>query len=57
MQELLDTIESLRETPPPRDFTTEKITGWLEAVKAASDEKAIHLLIERIDEKKRQISA
>lgn len=49
MQELQDEIEALRETPAPRDFTVEQITAWLEALKAAADEKAIHLLIERID--------
>ena len=51
MQGLLDEISSLKETPPPQDFTTNQITAWLEALKAAADEKAIHLLIERIDVK------
>lgn len=49
MQELQDEIDALRETPPPHDFTVDQITAWLDALKAASDEKAIHLLIERID--------
>ncbi|MCL2696338.1 MAG: recombinase family protein, partial [Clostridiales bacterium] len=45
-------IEALRDTPPPKDYTVEQITTWLEALRMASDEKAIHLLIERIDIKK-----
>ena len=48
MEELQNEIGALRETPPPRDFTTEQITAWLEALKAVADDKAIHLLIERI---------
>lgn len=51
MQAIKDEIEALRDTPPPRDFTTEQITAWLEALKAAPDEKAIHLLIQRIEVK------
>ena len=51
MQELQDEIDALQETTPPRDFTTNQITTWLEALKAAADEKAIQLLIERIDVK------
>jgi len=49
MEELLSEIEALRETPPPRDFTTEQITAWLEALKTVADDKAMRLLIERID--------
>lgn len=49
MQELQEEIEALQETPPPHDFTVDQITAWLEALKAAADEKAIHLLIKRID--------
>lgn len=49
LQSLQDDIDALRETPPPHDFTVEQITAWLETLKAAKDENAIHLLIERID--------
>lgn len=49
MQALKDEMEALQVTPPPHDFTVDQITAWLEALKAAPDEKAIHLLIERID--------
>ena len=46
---LQNEMDALRETPPPKDFTTEQITAWLGALRATSDEKATHLLIERID--------
>lgn len=49
MQSLKDEMEALREAKPPLDYTTDQITAWLEALKTASDENAIHLLIERID--------
>lgn len=49
MQTLKNEITALQETPPPPDFTVDQIKVWLEAIKAAPDEKAIHLLIERID--------
>lgn len=49
MKTLKDEMQALSETPMPQDFTTAQITAWLEALKAAADEKAIHLLIERID--------
>ena len=51
MKALKDEMEALRETTPPQDFTTEQITAWLELLKADPDDKAIHLLIERIDVK------
>ena len=51
MKALKDEMEALRETTPPQDFTTEQITAWLELLKADPDDRAIHLLIERIDVK------
>lgn len=42
-------IEALKEAPIPQDFTAQQIMGWLESLRNASDEKAIHLLIDRID--------
>ena len=33
----------------PKDYTTEQIEAWLSSLRAAADEKAIHLLVERID--------
>ena len=54
MKALKDEMTALSETPVPQDFTTNQITSWLKAIKAAPDEKAVHLLIERIDVKKDQ---
>lgn len=42
-------IESLKQTEPPKDFTVDHIHAWLNSLKNTPDEKAIHLLIERID--------
>ncbi|MCL2344030.1 MAG: zinc ribbon domain-containing protein [Firmicutes bacterium] len=53
MQELQDEMDALRETTPPKDVTTDQITAWLEALKAAAAEKAFHLLVERIDVKEK----
>ncbi len=49
MQRLLDEMAGLRDAQPPKDYTTDQIYTWLEALKNAADDKAIHLLIERID--------
>ena len=51
METLKSEIESLKCRKPPKDFTFDCVSGWLEALKANPDEKAIHLLIERIDVK------
>lgn len=49
MQVLKDEIASLEATEPPKDFSPDMIQSWLEHIKAAPDEKAIHLLVDRID--------
>ena len=49
MQVIKAEIAHLQQTTPPTDFTVEQIKAWLEALKASADEKAVHLLIERID--------
>lgn len=49
MQNIKAEIAQLQEVTPPADFTVEQIKAWLEALKASADEKAVHLLIERID--------
>lgn len=49
MKALKEEMQALQETLPPHDFTVDQITAWLEALKAAPDEKAIHLLIEKIN--------
>lgn len=51
MEALKSEIESLKCRKPPKDFTFDCVSQWLEALKANPDEKAIHLLIERIDVK------
>lgn len=49
MQTIKAEIAQLQETTPPTDFTVDQIKAWLKALKASADEKAVHLLIERID--------
>lgn len=49
MQTIKEEIAQLQETTPPTDFTVDQIKAWLEVLKASADEKAIHLLIERIE--------
>ncbi len=49
MRDIKAEIETLKTTEPPKDFTTEQVHAWLESLRAAPDDKAIHLLIERID--------
>ena len=49
MQELKSEMEALGQTTPPPDYTVDHITGWLTALESAPDDKAVHLLIERID--------
>lgn len=49
MQTIKAEIVQLQETTPPTDFTVGQIKAWLEVLKASADEKAVHLLIERIE--------
>lgn len=49
MNALKSEIECLKNTEPPKDYTVEQITAWLETLKESKDMKAIHLLVERID--------
>lgn len=51
MKKIKEEISALQEVTPPKDFTVPQIKEWLDALKAASDEQAVHLLIERIDVK------
>lgn len=55
MEALKSQIATLENTEPPKDFTVEQIRAWLEAIKAAPDEKAVHLLVERIDIKSKTV--
>lgn len=54
MQDIKAEIEMLEATEPPQDFTVDTIKAWLEALKACPDEKAVHLLVERIEVKKNE---
>lgn len=49
IKELDGQIKALKEAEPPKDYTVPQIKAWLQSLKKAPDEKAIHLLIERID--------
>ena len=49
MSELKAEIETLKSTKPPEDYTVDFIQQWLNSLKNSADEKAIRLLIERID--------
>lgn len=49
MQVLKAEMDALAQTTPPPDYTSDQIKTWLKSIKAAPDEKAIHMLIERID--------
>lgn len=55
MEALKSQIATLENTEPPKDFTVEQIRAWLEAIKVAPDEKAVHLLVERIDIKSKTV--
>lgn len=52
MQKIKAEIDCLQHTEPPKDYTTETIKNWLEALKNSPDEDAVHLLIKRIDTEK-----
>ena len=49
MQDLKAEIAALEATEPPQDFTSDQIGLWLESLKNAPDQKAVRLLVERID--------
>lgn len=55
MEAIKAEIECLQHTEPPKDYSVETIKNWLESLKAAPDEAAVHLLIERIDIKNKTV--
>lgn len=55
MKKLKEEIECLKTTEPPKDYTTETIRNWLEALKNSPDDDAVHLLIKRIDIKNKTV--
>ena len=44
MQTLKDETEELKNAEPPADYTVDTIKVWLQSIKEAPDEKAIHSL-------------
>lgn len=53
MQTIRSEIAALEATEPPKDYTVDQIRSWLNSLKACPDEKAVHLLVERIDIKQK----
>ena len=49
MTEIKDEIKALEATEPPEDYAVDTIRQWLNALKNNPDEKAVKLLIKRID--------
>ena len=49
MNEIKNEIETLENTEPPEEYTSDAIIKWLQAIREAPDKRAIHLLIERIE--------
>jgi len=49
-------ITGLQETTPPKDYTVPQIKNWLESLRNTPDEKAIHMLIDKITITKTDIS-
>lgn len=55
MQNIKEEIALLERTEPPKDFTVDQIRAWLKALKETPDDKAVRLLISRIDIKQKTI--
>ena len=55
MQKLKDEIEEVKNAEPPADYTVDTIKAWLQSIKEAPDEKAIHLLIAKIEAKRKKV--
>lgn len=49
MNEIKNEIETLENTEPPEEYTSDAIIKWLQAIREAPDKRAINLLIERIE--------
>lgn len=52
MQAIKAEIANLETLEPPKDYTVDHVRQWLNALKAAPTEKAVRLLIERINAEK-----
>lgn len=55
MQSIKEEIVLLEATEPPKDFTVDQIRAWLETLKNTPDDKAVRLLVSRIDIKQKTI--
>ena len=51
MTQLKREISELQNAEPPADYSVDTIQEWLQSIRTAPDEKAIHLLIARIEAK------
>ncbi len=51
MQQLKDEIAELKKAEPPADYSVDTIREWLQSIRTAPDEKAVQLLIARIEAK------
>ena len=49
MKQLKDEISELHEAEPPADYSVDTIQEWLQSIRTAPDDKAVHLFIERIE--------
>ena len=49
MQSIKAEISALETTEPPEDLTGKQVNNWLDSLKSSPDEKAIRLLIDRIE--------
>ena len=49
LEQLKKEIEELKQAEPPLDYTVENVQEWLQSIRTAPDEKAVHMLIERIN--------
>lgn len=56
MQALKNEMRSLQEQNPPKEFTEQKIVQWLDAIKAAPSSETVHLLVEKIEANKEEVS-
>ena len=56
MQALETEISTLEATQPPEDYSMDHVRAWMESIKAAPDEKAVRLLVERIEIKNATVS-
>lgn len=53
METLRAEIDALQHTEPPQDYSVQTIRNWLESLRNAPDEAAVHLLVERIEVKEK----